>query len=295
MATVTLDVDFKAMIAATLDSLPPVAINETNLAPFRSCLRDLPPGPIETLGRLGFVCRAFLRQNGYVHLRGIPLFEDIRGVLAIGECLGDLFADLTQQSTIVVEASPTLGSGLQGNQTEALFLHTDFAMLENPPAVTVICCRSPDPMGSGFGVNGIAVAQRIVSRLFGSPALESFFSVALPFGGRSPSGSEVVIESPVLTRSVNGLTGVRFHPSRIHHGFRVLGRPARGEESEVLRTFMEAAASSRIDIVLEQGDFLLINNRVALHDRTRCTLELGLSDIRSRVSHICFVQELSTE
>lgn len=295
MATITLDADMRSSVTAALDLLPTVEIEETNLAPFRTAWQNLPSEAASALQRLGVVCRRLIRQNGYAHVRGFPPFGDVRGVLAVGECLGTLFTDLSQQSTIVVEASPTIGSGLQGNQSESLFLHTDFAMLDRPPATTVIFCRSADPMGSAYGVNGITIAQRIVSRLFGSPALESFFSVPLPFGGRSPSGSDIVIEAPVLTRKDTGLTEVRFHPSRIHHGFRVLGRSASAEETEVLRTFMEAAAASRLEIALEPGDFLLVNNRAALHDRSRCTLEIGLSSIRSRVSLISFVQELSPE
>jgi alpha-ketoglutarate-dependent taurine dioxygenase len=295
MATVTLDGELRTSIADAVRSLPPVAITETNLTRLRDGLRDLPTGPRAAFDRLGTACRALLRQNGYVQLRGVMPVEDVRGVLAVGECLGELFTDLTQQSTIVVEASPAIGASLQGNQTEALFLHTDFAMLEWPPSATIIYCRRADPMGAGFGANGVAVAQRIVSRLFGSPALESFFTIPLPFGGRTPSGTDVVLESPVLARTENGLTAVRFHPSRIHHGFRVLGRPASPDESQVLREFMAAAAASRIEIALDLGDFLLVNNRAALHDRTRCTLELGASETRSRVSQILFVQELRTE
>lgn len=295
MATITLDADMRSSVAAALGLLPVGEIEETNLAPFRTALQNLSSGASTALQRLGVVSRGLLRQNGYVHIRGFPPFTDVRGVLAFGECLGTLFTDLSQQSTIVVEASPTISSGLQGNQSEHLFLHTDFAMLDRPPAVTLIYCRRADPMGSAFGANGITIAQRIVSRLFGSTALESFFSVPLPFGGRSPSGSDIVIEAPVLTRNETGLTEVRFHPSRIHHGFRVLGRSASAEEAEVLRTFMEAAAASRLEIALEPGDFLLVNNRAALHDRSRCTLEIGLSSIRSRVSLISFVQELSPE
>ena len=117
----------------------------------------------------------------------------------------------------------------------------------------------------------------------------------MPFGGRTPSGSDTVIEAPLLTQTETGLTEVRFHPSRIHHGLRILGRSASAEETEVLRTFMEAADASRIEIALEAGDFLLVNNRAALHDRSRCTLEIGLSGIRSRLSIISFVQELSPE
>jgi alpha-ketoglutarate-dependent taurine dioxygenase len=97
-----------------------------------------------------------------------------------------------------------------------------------------------------------------------------------------------------LTKSERGsLTQVRFHPSRIHHGFRVLGREASADETEVLRSFLEAAGQVRIDLALEPGDYLLVNNRMTLHDRTRCSLELGRNGIHSRVTHIAFVQELA--
>lgn len=294
MAIVTLDNDLREATSRAIRALPAVAITDTDLTPFRQALGNLSDGPREALERVAGICRSLLRQNGYVHLRGLELMPDVRGVLALGERLGEIFADLKQQATIVVEASPTIGSGLQGNQTESLFLHTDFAMLEQPPIVSIIHCREPDPMGSEFGQNGISVAQHIVSKLFGSEMLESFFNVPLPFGGRTPLGEDIILHSPVLTKADPGvLTGVRFHPSRIHQGFRLLGRDASREETEVLRLFLEAARQVRIDLALEPGDVLLVNNRTALHDRTRCSLELGQNSIRSRVSHILFVQELA--
>lgn len=294
MATVTLDNDLREATNRAFRALPAVAITDTDLTPFRKALGNLSGGPREALERVAGFCRSLLRQNGYVHLRGLELMPDVRGVLALGERLGEVFSDLKQQATIVVEASPTIGSGLQGNQTESLFLHTDFAMLEQPPVVSMIHCRQPDPMGRDFGQNGISVAQHIVSRLFGSEILESFFTVPLPFGGRTPSGEDVILHSPVLTKAERGvLTRVRFHPSRIHHGFRLLGREATAKETEVLRLFLEAAGQVRIDLALEPGDVLLVNNRTALHDRTRCSLELGLTNTHSRVSHILFVQELA--
>lgn len=294
MATITLDNDLREATNLAVRKLPAVSITDTDLTPFRQALGNLSGRPREALDRVAEFCRSLLHQNGYVHLRGLELMPDVRGILALGERLGEVFADLHQQSTIVVEASPTVGSGLQGNQTEALFLHTDFAMLDQPPAVSMIHCRQPDPMGCKFGQNGVSVAQHIVSSLFGSELLESFFTVPLPFGGRTPSGEDVILYSPVLIKAERGvLTGVRFHPSRIHYGFRLLGREASCKETEVLRLFLQAAKQVRIDLALEPGDVLLVNNRTALHDRTRCSLELGLTNIRSRVSHILFVQEIA--
>lgn len=295
MASVILDNDLREASNRAVRSLPATAITDIDITHFRRALGDLSGAPRKALDRLGMICRLLLRQNGYVHLRGLEMTPDVRGVLALGELLGTLFGDLKQQATIVVEASPTVGSGLQGNQTEALFLHTDFAMLEHPPTVSIIHCRQHDPMGCEYGRSGISVAQSIVSRLFGSEVLETFFNVPLPFGGRTPSGEDIILHRPVLTKSEAGvLTGVRFHPSRIHHGFRLLSREPSREETEVLRHFLAAAALVRIDLALEPGDFLLVNNRTALHDRTRCSLELGLDRISSRVSHILFVQELAS-
>lgn len=298
MATITFEKHLLKAIDHAVRSLPPLDITKTDLTAFRRGYEGLSSEQHEALLTIGRVCRLLLRQNGYVHLRGLELMPDVRGVVAIGDQLGELFADLSQQSTIVVEASPTIGSGLQGNQTAELFLHTDFAMLERPPAVTIIHCRQADPMGSDFGRSGISVVQHIVSKFFGAKMLEAFFNVQLPFGGRTPSGEDVLLHSPILTRPEplsQDLTNVRFHPSRIHHGFRVLGRDASSDETEVLRLFLEAAAAVRFELHLEPGDYLLVNNRVALHDRTRCSLEIGRDGIKSRISHIAFVQEISPD
>ncbi|KOR28421.1 hypothetical protein TI04_11015, partial [Achromatium sp. WMS2] len=182
---------------------------------------------------------------------------------------------------------------LQGNQTEPLFMHTDFAMLENPPAVTMVMCQRPDPI-PGFGRNGITLAQNIVSRIFGSQLLDDFLSVPLPFGGRKPDGKDVVFMAPIMSTPIasSQLSRVRFHPSRIHHGFRLRGGSPEKIETYLLRKFQTLAINNRSEIGLDQGDLLLLNNHCVLHDRTRCSLELGRNTVLSRLVQILFVQEI---
>ncbi|MEI7993456.1 MAG: TauD/TfdA family dioxygenase [Methylococcaceae bacterium] len=294
MTTIILTDNLKNEVNLALRSLPPINNTDIDISSFLQAVRNLPCDLSNALEYLIKICRELLRQNGYVHLRGLDMMPDARGILALGDKLGNVFVDLAQQSTVVVEASPTIDSNLQGNQTEALFMHTDFAMLEQPPAVTIIHCRQEDPLGSEFGRNGIAVAQHIVSRLFGSDELEKLYSVSLPFAGRTPSGEDIVIHCPIFRKTnFPELTHVRFHPSRIHHGYRMLSRTASQSESEVLRFFLKAAQDVRIDLSLQPGDFLFVNNRAALHDRSRCSLKLGVDSIQARVTQILFVQELA--
>jgi hypothetical protein len=98
--------------------------------------------------------RALLDENGFVHLCGLPDTSDLRAIVVLGSVQGQLFTDLSHQSRVVVEASPAPGATLQGNRTGTLFPHTDFVMLERPPAVSIIRCAAEDPVGQPFGCKG---------------------------------------------------------------------------------------------------------------------------------------------
>jgi hypothetical protein len=294
MTTLTLDPEFVRAISNMSELLPRIMLADSNIYSMVDAVQSLPQHLIEVLSQLGSTCRILLRENGYVCVQGLPLDDSVRTILMMGIELGELFADLSHQPTIVCEATPSLGAGLQGNQTEQLFLHTDFAMLKTPPSATLIQCRMSDPAGDDYGRNGIAVAQHIVSRYFGSNALNTILNTPLPFAGRTPSGQEIVLSEPILKIQSGELARVRFHPSRIHHGFRMRGTPPTWDEAEVLRQFQDMALNVRSEHLLRVGDILIVNNRTTLHDRTRCSIRLKLDGFESRISHILFVQELKS-
>lgn len=293
MATLALDSELHTALGAVLSVLPAFDVTAKVDDEARGAIASLSERDREPLGALVRACRELLAENGWVHIRSLPEFPDARALHALGHGLGNLFRDLQQQSSIVVEARPGIGQPLQGCQTRQLPLHTDFAMLDVPPAVTMIHCRQPDPAGSDFVTNGVADVRDVLARHFGDPVLDAIRTVRLPFAGRQPSGGDLLIERPIVEESVpRGAPMVRYHPSRIHHGFRVLGRPPTAEEASALRTFLALAESVRTTLCLAPGDALLVDNRRVLHDRSRCTLELSRARPSARVAHVLFVQEL---
>lgn len=294
MTTLKLTDSLSKNLCKILNQFPRFNTDERELDKIIEHYSILSESEINLLEKIGSICYKLLNENGFVHLKNIPLSEDARYITILGIILGEVFTDLKHQSSIVVKASPTIGDPLQGNQTKCLFLHTDFAMLDPCPELTIIECKKTDPLGKDFGNNGISLAQNIVSRYYGSELLEKFYNVKLPFAGSTPDGEIIIIESPILQETVNPkeLTKVRFHPSRIHFGFRVLKRQPSQQETEVLREFQRVAKEVRIGIFLEAGDFLIINNRCALHDRDRCGLELNLDSLNSRITNILFVKEM---
>lgn len=293
MPLITLAPEYASRVNELIGSMPAHHLHDGDISRISAGVTDLCSDPGEPLGRLRDACQSVLTTAGYLILRGLTQTSDVRDILTIGHLLGAVFNDLTQQATTVLEASPALGSTLQGNQLAPLLLHTDFAMLEQPPQCTVIQCLTADPGGDAYGANGVVVAQHIVSRYFDSPEVKRFFKVPLPFGGQSPAGSAHLTTRPILRVPAQGsLTEVRFHPSRIHHGARLLGRCLTETESQVLRDFQDISYRMRLTLTLKPNDFLLLNNRVVLHDRTECSLILTESGTDSRRARILFVQEL---
>jgi len=295
MPLISLEPQYAARINGLFQALPAHDSRDGDISDIATHVADLCNNPSTPLGRLRHCCRTVLTTTGFLILRGLTQVSDVRDILAIGHVLGTVFNDLTQQPTTVLEASPALGATLQGNQLGPLLLHTDFAMLEHPPHVTVIQCLSADPGGEAYGTNGVVVAQNIVSRYFDSPAVKRFFEVPLPFGGQTPAGDTQVTTRPILSAAQPGsLTTVRFHPSRIHHGARALGRCLTATESRVLRDFQTLSYRMRLTVRLEPNDYLLLNNRAVLHDRNGCSLVLSESGTYSRRARILFVQELQS-
>jgi alpha-ketoglutarate-dependent taurine dioxygenase len=292
MSTLALADDIREDVNAALHRLSPIPPDATRAEEFQGEVDGLVRSD-PVLKEVGAVLRALLDENGFVHLCGLPDTSDLRAIVVLGSVLGQLFTDLSHQSRVVVEASPAPGATLQGNRTGTLFPHTDFAMLERPPAVTVIRCVAEDPLGPPFGCNGVFLAQDIVDRFYGTAWLPLLWTVPLPLAGRKPAGEDVLFSAPALDvdEATLEVRSVRFHPSRIHHGFRVRGSGPSGDEAAAMHHLIEAARAVRQEVYLKAGDCLLVANRVAMHDRGRCSLRLSRSGLQSRVSQILFVQE----
>ena len=54
---------------------------------------------------------------------------------------------------------------------------------------------------------------------------------------------------------------VRFHPSRVHHGFRVRGQDATPVEAAVLHHLLLAVNAVRQEVYLCAGDYLLVRQK----------------------------------
>jgi hypothetical protein len=292
MTILSIEPDLQADISCLLDILPQVPVLTTDSRFFKNSYKLAPEGLVQGIRSVANVAHQLLLDNGYVVLRGFPSTLDARALFLLGESLGELFEDLSHQPCIVNEASPTLNATLQGNQTSALFLHTDFAMLESPPEATLIQCVIADPLGEPFGQNGVSVAHDIFSKYYGSNQLKLIFDTPLPFAGTKPDGTTILINQPILTLTAKNEVLVRFHPSRIHNGFRMRRKVASQQELDALVTFQAMAQAVRIGISLAAGDILVVNNRTALHDRALCSLSLSKSALRSRVSRILFLQDI---
>lgn len=293
MTVLTLESDLQDNLSRVLDHLPETAVNTKDDSNFKRAFGLIPGELLHGVNRVMGVAGHILRDNGYVQIRGFSRTVDARSILLLGHAMGSIFADLSHQTSIVSEASPTLSAALQGNQTEALFLHTDFAMLIEPPEGTIIQCCAPDPLGDPYGENGIAVARHIFSRFYGTSSLNLVLNTPLPFAGTKPDGTTVLAMRPIMELDPKGCPLVRFHPSRIHHGFRTRGEPASPQELDALAAFQEMALKVRIGFPQAAGDVLVVNNRSVLHDRGLCSLSLSMHAMQARVSRILFIQQLN--
>lgn len=291
MSALILDDDLIVCLDRIKSTCPKMAIDKHNLVEFEQAFLRLNEEDKSILNNLGNIIQALIVENGFALIKGLSFDLNITRLLILGRSFGYIFEDLVQHGAIVEATFPNLGSKLQGNQLRRLFLHTDFAMLKNPPVATIIECQQLDPYEQG-GRNGIATAQDIISLYYGTAELDIILNTKMPFAAINFAGEKEIIFDYALKRDENGIAKIRFHPTRIHYAFRTLQIEPSKEQLLVLHHLQKMALSVRQEFSLEVGDILIVNNHSALHDRTTCNLKMNLKgELSSRSSRILFVQE----
>lgn len=295
MTIINLSEDYQNQISSIFDCMKNIVQvpKFPYVQEFKNEIYNLPDTYKQTLNEFSHILSRIVEDNGYVQVKGMPYGKDFCSLLLLSCILGEIYHDDDHQQNFINIANPMIDAKLQGNQLDKLFLHTDFAMLNDPPEATLIQCSQVDPMGAEYGKNGLASVKHIISKYYGTTELQKVLETPMPFAGLRPSdGENVLFEEPILTAIKENDYKVRYHPSRIHYGFRVRKKPPTDIELEVLHLFLEMADSVRTSLSLSEGDLLIVDNHKMLHDRESCTLKLSSAGLTSRESRIVFLKKI---
>lgn len=293
MTILTLSKKLQSDIHKSLLKMPDIDLN-INLEQANNFFLELKHNYKDELELFVFLGRSLIDiiiENDFVCLKEHGSENNFKFLIIIIHLLGKIYHDEAHQGNFINVASPSIGARLQGNQLLPLSLHTDFAMLDNPPEGTIIQCSREDPMGVDYGKNGVSLVKDIISLYFGSDELNLVLSTPMPFAGKRPSdGKNIIIYRPILEIEDRDTYCVRYHISRIHYAFKIRGYPATKVEIEVLTLFLKMAQSVRFELVMQEGDIAILNNRKVLHDRSLCSLQLDLYNSVSRETRIVFLE-----
>ncbi|CAH2904091.1 MAG: hypothetical protein PCALPYG88_7178 [uncultured Paraburkholderia sp.] len=148
--------------------------------------------------------------------------------------------------------------------------HTDFMFQPCPPAFVALLCLRPDPKHPMYGRNQVVHRDAFLERMenvYGITKADLLKQkVDYPFPGRAP------ISLPILQR-LNDQLILTLHTSLMPCGT----LPA--FDNLPLKSVIDAICGEIAeDIVLDQGDLLIVSNHTALHRRSECTLAFNAAD-----------------
>lgn len=148
--------------------------------------------------------------------------------------------------------------------------HTDFMFQPCPPAFVALLCLRPDPKHPMYGRNQVVHRDAFLERMesvygiTGADLLKQ--KVDYPFPGRTP------ISLPILQR-LNGQLILTLHTSLMPCG------KLPTFDNLPLKSVIDAICGEIAeDVVLDQGDLLIVSNHTALHRRSECTLTFNAAD-----------------
>ena len=224
---------------------------------------------------------ALWRASDYVIVRDLPVLAEGAPLLLASLWCSHRFRTYRDGKIVKTFRMSPWTTDLSHTIREGHF-HTDLNTDPEPPAVTVIQCKTPDPGTPAYGVNRVARIGDVLAHLEAAGEHEVL---------------QFLLETPVTMvndHSPGSWTGrivaegrVRFHPETL----RAAARRA-GSNPEELERWLSAVHTAALAVStpfwLEAGDALFVSNLRALHYRGECSvsfLKFPL-EFQSRTIHV---------
>lgn len=153
--------------------------------------------------------------------------------------------------------------------------HTDFMFQPRPPAFVALLCLHPDPKHPFYGRNQVVHRDAFLERMdsvYGITEAELLkLRIDYSFPGRTP------ISLPILQRLDDQLI------LTLHTSLMPSGKLAAFDNLPLKAVIDAVCGEIAQDVVLDQGDLLIVSNHAALHRRSECTLAFNAAE-RSFIS-----------
>ncbi len=144
--------------------------------------------------------------------------------------------------------------------------HTDINTAPEPPKITVLQCRVPDPGEPQYGENRVVRLADLMRALRGANEVRALAFLLDTDVTMVNDSSPIAWTGRIVRDDV-----IRFHPETLRAAQRRYGNQASDLE-DVLDVIKAAALSVSTPIHLGAGDALLVSNTRALHYRGACSV-----------------------
>lgn len=207
-----------------------------------------------------------IRREGYQLIRGFGV-DSARLEYELNEISqGKLFFS-AKIGSFVHEFSVLPYSENLSEQATAGGFHTDFMFQPRPPEFIALLCLRPDPKHPFYGRNQVVHRDAFLDRMnliygirktdFLSRPIKYSFPNRAPF---SVPMLQLLNDEPIL---------------RLHTSLMPQGR-IESFDNLPLKSIVEAVCGDIAhEVVLDQGDLLIVTNHVALHRRAECSIEFN--------------------
>jgi alpha-ketoglutarate-dependent taurine dioxygenase len=268
----TIDIeDIAESFAAAAEDICPTTKVNTLVRPQRldDALRELVARVPEGAAVLDAI-RDGLNGEGVVLLRNVPVASDTLLVL-LGAAAGPAVTGEVNGENLVDHLTPAVTDERKlraQNQRSEMLLHTDASAQQLPPDFVGLACVANEGRG---GRSVLLDVDDAVAALTAARDEESLENLQKPYPFVHPQHQhKPPVLAPVLSGRADDGFRVRYRRENLETGIALAGRSVTAEQRAGLDTLAQCFDSgiATIELRLEAGDYLLIDNARYLHGRT---------------------------